>query len=157
MPGLNIRPAIVFRAEFHKLPHAARTPMAISRVVRAAYRGVGIRFLNSVIVQLPRFIKCIMVICDTCLRIHLRSAFIDRQINDCLININFAKLIFGSLGSSMILFPLFFPFNYGRYNYFLQIFSVLGVIRPRTKDGIIIAAIHLNHLPARFKKRFRNI
>ena len=122
----------VFRAEFHKLPHAARTPMAISRVVRAAYRGVGIRFLNSVIVQLPRFIKCIMVIM-------MYNNFFNEACNKTLTS----SIIFNCFNSIINLFILhlknltYYNTKKRAYALFLEKFSNIiysyKIIRPKTR------------------------
>ena len=150
MPGIYVRHTVIIRAELHKcfFTLAAGITSVISPAIRACQRRVFIHRLNRVIKTFP----CILEISS------VRRSFIDRNVNNGLINIDLrANIVFRILGCPVLLFPFSLPRHNRRTDILSQIIAVLLYRSRNAKHTIVIAVVHLDLLSAAFQKCFRHI
>ena len=149
MPSNNVRYAVVVRTVLNISFHALSSTKlsTVCARVGACKRCIGIGVLDSVIVLFPCFIEISAS----------WSAFIDRDVDDCLINIDFSKIVFRAVRRSVFLLPCVFPRNDCRADVVFQIIAILLDGCGHAEHTVVVAVVHHDLLAATLQKRLCNV
>ena len=149
MPSNNVRHAVVVRTVLNISFHALSITelSTVCARVGACKRCMGIGVLDGLIVLFPCFIKISAS----------WSAFIDRNIDNRLINIDFSEIVLRVGWRSVLLLPRVLPRNNSRADVVFQVIAILIDGCGHAEHTVVVAVVHHDLLAATLQKRLCNV
>ena len=149
VPGNHIWHAVIVSTILDITGHALSVAelSTVCARVGACKRCMGIDLLDGLIVLFPCFIEISAS----------WSAFIDRNIDNCLINIDFSEIVLRVFWRSVLLLPRVLPRNDSRADVVFQVIAILIDGCGHAEHTVVVAVVHHDLLTAAFQKCLRHV